>query len=418
MNSDSQQNQFEKNLSRMLNTSRETEDFAFQEELTRAVLMRVKTQRLTVRSRFFFRTMTFSAAAAVVVIASIWFTRPAPVQSLGLVKNIYGIVTVGDGETSEKVTATADILPGQWIETLSGSKAEILLNDQSKLLPAPRSIFQIINGKEGLQVLLQRGYVAIQAAKQPVGKSLTVKTNGSRIRILGTTLDIRLVKKPDGSKQTRVSVNSGSVELESAGQKVLLAANTEGIADEGQTPQKRPLHLEVSEMVRLFNMNNELAAQSNISAGLPVIFDYKGGSETAVWTIVASEKKDRDCTLKLKYPAVGAKVYTLEGKQLPVSHQGRILEIDCSDDESNPALPDYLIVYLPDIQGIFRVDADHYIRFDRPAATDPIITLFQFRLPEAANIEQITPEPVEVTKKLNKLVVTVATDSLMFEVCE
>jgi hypothetical protein len=35
-----------------------------------------------------------------------------------------------------------------------------------------------------------------------------------------------------------------------------------------------------------------------------------------------------------------------------------------------------------------------------------------------ANVEQIHPEPIETAKKLSKLVITVATDSLMFEVCE
>ncbi len=73
---------------------------------------------------------------------------------------------------------------------------------------------------------------------------------------------------------------------------------------------------------------------------------------------------------------------------------------------------------LPEIKGIFQSGEGSIIRFGRPAGSYPIVTLFQFRLPELANIEQIYPEPIETARKLNKLVITVATDSAMFEVCQ
>jgi len=422
MKSDSRQNIFEENLSKMLNSAMNKADSVFEEDLTKTVLAEVNKQRSAVRYRLFSKKISFAAAAAVIVIAAIWFTHQGPVESVGQVRNLYGIVTVSNGNTSEKVIETADIRPGQWIETSSGSKAEILLKDKSRLLPAPRTVFQINNGKDGQQILLQRGFVAIEAAKQPLGKSLTIKTDGSHIRVLGTNLDVRLVKKPDGSKRTWVSVASGNVELESSGEKVLLSADTEGIADEGKTPVKRPSNLEVSEMVRLFNKNNELAIQSNVNAGLPAIIDFKGGSTAAVWTIVPFEKleetKAGQYLLKLKYPAFGARVFTLEGTELPVSNQGRNLQIDFSSLEIDPSQMNQLVLHLPEIKGIFQSDDGNIVQFDRSASPHPIITLFQFRLPELANIEQIHPEPIETTRKLNKLVITVATDSLMFEVCE
>lgn len=372
--------------------------------------------RILVKSRM------VKLAAAVIVIAAVWFSHEGTVENVGQVRNLYGIVTVGNGNTSEKVVGTADIRQGQWIETLSGSKAEILLKDKSKLFPAPRTVFQISNGKGGQQILLQRGFVAIEAAKQPLGKSLTIKTDGSKVRVLGTTLAVRLVKKPDGSKQTRVSVTSGSVELESSGEKVVLPANTEGIADEGKRPVKRPSNLEVSEMVRLFNKNNELAVQSNVNAGMPAIIDFKGGGAAGVWTIVPLEKLKEtgagQYSIKLKYPASGARVFTLEGKQLPVSTQGRNLQVDFSGTGVDPSQMNYIVLQLHEIKGIFHAGEGSMIQFDRSAGLHPIITLFQFRLPELANIEQIYPEPIEVVRKLNKLVVTVATDSVMFEVFE
>jgi hypothetical protein len=233
---------------------------------------------------------------------------------------------------------------------------------------------------------------------------------------------VRLVKKPDGSKQTRVHVASGSVELESSGEKVLLSADTEGIADEGKTPVKRPLNLEVSEMVRLFNKNNDLAIQSNVNAGLPAIIDFKGGSSAAVWTMVPHDKLEETNTgqylLKLKYPSIGAKVFTLEGIELPVSGQGRNIQIDFSGPDVDPSQINQFVLHLPEIKGIFQSDDGNTIQFDRPAGSYPIVTLFQFRLPELTNIEQIYPEPIETARKLNKLLITVATDSSTLEVCE
>ena len=422
MKDESRQDIFEENLSKLLNSDMKKTDSAFEENLTKTILIEVDKQRSSVGHRLFFKRMSLAAAAAVIVIAAIRFVSQGPAENVGQVRNIYGIVTVSNGSTSEKVLETANIYAGQWIETLSGSKAEILLKDKSKLLPAPRTVLQIKNGKEGQQILLQRGFVAIEAAKQPAGKSLTIKTDGSKVKVLGTSLDVRLIKRPDGSKRTRVSVAKGNVELESSGKKVLLPANTEGIADEGKPPVKYPSYSEVSEMVRLFNKNKELAIQSNADAGLPAIIDFKSGSSAAVWTMVPFEKFEETSAgqylLKLKYPSIGAKVFTLEGIKLPVSGQGRNLQIDFSGLDVNPSQINQLILHLPEIKGIFQSDDGNMVRFNRPESSSPTLTLFQFRLPESANIEQIYPEPIETARKLNKLLITVATDSVMFEVYE
>ncbi len=412
---------------KLLECAREISDISADEQMCKsakeAVLAEVNQQRSVVGNQLFFKKMAFAAAAAaVIVIATIWFTHQGPVENVGKVKNIYGMVTVRDENSSNKVVETTDIRPGQWIETSSGSKAMILLKDKSILLPAPRTILQINNRKDGQQILLQQGFVAIEAAKQLLGKSLTIKTDSSQVKVLGTNLDVRLVKKPDGSKQTRISVASGSVELESSGKKVLLVANTEGIAEEGKIPISHPSNLEVSEMVRLFNMNNEKALQLDVKAGLPAIIDFKGGSTATVWTIVPYEKLEEteagQYLLRLKCPAFGARIFTLEGTELLVSDQGRTLQIDCSSPGADFAQTDLFILQLPQIKGIFQSREENIIRFDRPASSYPIVTLFQFRLPELANIEQIHPEPIETARKLNKLVITVATDSQMFEICE
>jgi len=422
MKNESRQNIFEENLGKMLNSAMTKGDSVFEENLTKTILTEVDKQRSIVRYRLLFKKMSLAAAAAVIAIAAIWFANRVSTGTVGQVRNIYGIVIISNGNTPEKVLETANIHAGQWIETLSGSKAEILLKDKSKLLPAPRTVLQVNNGGNGQQILLQQGFVAIEAAKQPAGKSLTIKTDGSKVKVLGTSLDVRLIKRPDGSKRTRVSVTSGSVELESSGEKVLLPANTEGIADEGKVPVKHPSNPEVSEMVRLFNRNKELAIQSNVKADLPAIIDFIDGSTAAVWTMVPFEKLEETSAgqylLKLKYPSTGARIFTFEGTELPVNSQGRNLQIDFSGPGFDPSQINQLILQLPGIKGIFQSDDGSMVRFDRPESSFPTVTLFQFRLPESANIEQIYPEPIETAKKLNKLLITVATDSLMFEVCE
>ncbi|HUW19579.1 MAG TPA: FecR family protein [Sedimentisphaerales bacterium] len=362
-----------------------------------------------------------TAAAAVIAASLIWFSPPKPAAVVGQVSNLYGIVTLNNGGLPEKVLETTDVLAGQWVEVLSGSRAGILLKDQSRLSPEPRTAFQVNARKHGLEILLERGAIAIEAAKQPPGKSLTIKTDGSRIRVFGTRLDVRLVRKPDGSRRTRVRVASGSVELQSSGKKVLLLPNTEGIADEGQEPVRRSANLEVSEMTRLFDKSKELAAQSNVKAGLPVIIDFMGGSSATVWTVVASEKlqaADADrYLLRLKHPAFGVEAFTLDGAALDVDAKGNVLQIDLADALEKSAPAGHLILKIPNVQGLFRAEEEGIFQFDSPPCAAPVVTLFQFRLPEGAYVDEASPEIIEREKKLNKLVVTVAANSQMPEVC-
>jgi len=90
----------------MLNSAMNKVDSAFEENLTKTVLAEVNKQRSAVRYRLFSKKMSFAAAAAVIVIAAIWFTHQGPVESVGQVRNLYGIVTVSNGNTSEKVIET------------------------------------------------------------------------------------------------------------------------------------------------------------------------------------------------------------------------------------------------------------------------------------------------------------------------
>jgi hypothetical protein len=356
------------------------------------------------------RSAAAVAAAAVIVASIICFSPLVLVEDVGRVRNLYGIVALKDDGLSEEVTESANICPGQWIELLSGSKAEILLKDQSRILPEPRTVFQVNDRKNGLEILIARGAMNIQATKQPPGKSLTIKADGSQIKVLGTKLDVLLVKKPDGTKQTRVSVTSGSVELESAGETVLLSANTEGIADIGKPPIKRPLIQELNELNRLFQENEKLALEKNMKSGLPAIIDYKDCNTSTVWTIVPYEKlqevegKLYSLTLKNKYS--GLKVYTLDGAEIPAYFEKTNLQIDLSDLQIEKTQLPYIVLMVPKVSGLFEANEKSII-FKGPVRSSESLSLIQFRLPESANLEHISPKPVEAAKHLNKLAVVI-----------
>ena len=108
MKNESQQDIFEENLGKMLNSVMKKTDSVFDENLTKAVLSEVDKQRSAVRYRLFFKRMSL-VAAAVIVIAAIRFTNQDHAEHVGHIRNIYGIVTVSNGNTSEKVIKTADI---------------------------------------------------------------------------------------------------------------------------------------------------------------------------------------------------------------------------------------------------------------------------------------------------------------------
>ncbi len=174
-------------------------------------------------------------------------------------------------------------------------------------------------------------------------------------------------------------------------------------------------------MIRLFHKNNELAAQSNIKAGLPVIVDFTGVSAATIWTLIPWEKFETTGNgryfLKLKSPAFDVKAFTLDGITLEVSGKGDVLHIDLSDTPAKSARLTHVILRIPDIKGLFQAKEKDVFQFDRPAATARVITLFQFRLPEGAYIHQVSPEIIEREKDLNRLVVTIAANSQMPEIC-
>jgi len=286
----------------------------------------------------------------------------------------------------------------------------------------PRTALQVTDGRRGPALKLEEGTITIEAATQHDGRRFAVETPGVRIRTLGTVFEVRLVQRPDGTRQTRVDVTSGLVELESAGDKVLLGANTEGLAEEGRPPERQLADADLNALLGLDRQTVELAQRLGQKPGLPAILQVRHAEVAALWTMVSAgawrPAGNEKYVLHLKSPAAQARLFTLDGREVPVCRQGRDLEIDRS--AVSPGLPTdtQLILQLQEVKGILRVENGEMVRFVRPASAGNVVTLFQFRLPGQTQIAHVVPEPQEITTTSNRTILTVAANVESLEVWE
>ena len=321
--------------------------------------------------RFILRRGIAAAVAASILIAGwiSWNLYQAAAQKAGQVRTVFGLVSL-----DQNTPLTSAIRSGQWIETHSGSQAEVFLSDRSRLLAWPRTLFQIGKTPAGQQISLTQGFIRVEAAKQAAGKHLTVDTPGSKITVLGTRFDVHVIQKPDGRKQTRVSVSEGKVNLQSGGESIILPPNTEGIAGENQPPLKRSLTPEVNEMIRLIEKNKILARQYNLKAGTPAIVDFNGDGSVTLWIVASPRDKSVSPEIE-KFPFEGI-----------------------------------TIIKISNVKGLFKDKGRGIFELTRIAAGQKVLSLLQFRLPSTADIKELSPKPVETRKTLSRLIITVPSD--------
>lgn len=421
MKPESHRDIFEENLTRLLQAATGRENTPFQERLARTVGHAVDAQRRAARGRWLWWGFPAAIAAAAVV-ALAWVLSYPQTQEIDWVEPLYGAVEIVHGASPRPVAASTPVHAGESIRTLSGSKARVLAHDGSKLVLMPRTTLQTAAEKKGTTFKLREGTVTVEAAKQQAGRRFAVETPGARVRALGTVFDVRLVQKPDGIRQTRVGVTSGVVELESGGNKMLLGANTEGLADEGHAPQRRLADSDLEAVLQLLRRTTELAQQLGKRAGSPGIVQFRNADVAVLWTVVCEgawrPAEDGTYTLRLKSPAAQARLFTLEGLEVSVRRQGRDLTIDRS--ALSPGGPEdaRFILQLQEVRGIVQVESGGMVRFTRPAGAGDVVTLLQFRLPNRANLEHIAPAPVETAATSERAVLTVVANIDGLEVWE
>jgi len=296
---------------------------------------------------------------------------------------------------------------GQRITTEAGSRAELVLNDQTTVTPDPRTSLRIEQTTQGPSIQLEQGRINLEAAKQPAGKFISIEASGTQVKVLGTRLDVRVVQKTSGGRQTVVRVDSGRVEMASAGQSVLLGPGTIGVPDEKQPPVRSSLTFEVNELIALFHQSKALAAQSGREHALPGIVDFTTGT---IWSVVLSKTLQpagpNRFSLRLKYPAFRAKAYTLDGAEIPVEGTGTTLYLNTGSMET-PQQPEFFILKVPGIAGLLTERAQGLNEYSLPGSTEELPVLLQLHLPLSAHIANLSPLPRATSTERNRLLVTV-----------
>jgi len=419
MKNDDKHDALEHNLAEMLSSGGDQVTPGFERRLIQAVGRQVQRQRQArTQRRWFVR----ASVAAAILIAAVLIVQQGLVDSdepIGLITDIRGLVIVRNGESSELVEGQRSVHARQWVQTQSGTTAHVVLTDQSRLTPHPRTAMQLDLHKHGPTVRLERGSVAIEAHKQPPGRYLLVETPGTSIKILGTKLDVRVVEKPTGVKQTRVRLHSGSVELASGGISTLLLPGMIGVAEEGKAPSGESSVLEVNELRRLLQDTRRRAEQTNAQANMPMIIDYVNST---VWTIVPLSQFNagpaNSHSLRLKYPAFGVKAYTLEGAEADTRAEGRVLHVGLSRRSQTAGV----ILRIPNAAGLFRGPDDETREFTMPAASVRSVTRLQLCLPKSATVQviqgRIIDQIVETSERLDRLIVTLEADSQALHIYE
>jgi hypothetical protein len=404
-----QPNPLDENLRRMLESAVERPSPGFEARLSQHVLTEVARWEGRSSAPGRRRLWLFAAAALIAIGAFAWIRRPAAAltPTVGRLDPVYGMVAVLWEGRCRPVTGAVDLRSGERIEASGGTKARILLADQSRLTPDPRSRLQIVQTATGPNIVLEQGAIRLEAAKQPAGKQISIATEDSHIKVLGTDLEVRLARKPDGTRQTRVHVRSGRVEMESGGHKILILPGTEGIAEEGGTPVRSSVFFEVNELIRLHEKTLAMARETGDRPGLPEIID--AGAAT-LWSLVPFDRLARQgdgrCSLSLRYPAFQVQVFTLEGEAIPSQGQGRVLTLNLGDIQGGQP-PQYLAIRVPHVSGLFTTARQGIFELGLPSADPHVTSLVQVHLPPGAHLEEVSPDALEMASMLGRQIITI-----------
>lgn len=348
-----------------------------------------------------------TGAAAVFIAVLYWYNAPPlPSKVVGHIREIQGIMHARDNGHVQDLTIQSPVYANQHLETRSGSIAAIELGDASTLRPAPRTILKVNDQPDGAHVYLRQGALRIQAAKQAAGQALHVNTDSGAIKILGTELDVRLVQRPDGVQQTHVHLHSGRLELSSAGQSVLLQPGKIGVTQADRAPVTYAAVWEVNELVTLFERSRQLATERQKTAGLSTLIEF---ATQTVWTMIPlaqfTHTDTEDYRAELYWPAFSIAAYTLAGTPLTVTTHGNQLRLKIPQSLADTQDCTYVIVKIPQVQGLFQNMANSGHQFTRPGSAFDHLTLTALVIPEHAQVELQAGEMIEEKSRLGQRIV-------------
>lgn len=404
------------------------------DSLLEPVLVEVRRQRRRlVRRRALAVALTSMAAAAAVLLGAVFIQRsarqteigPAPprltqpeiasaASEVARVKAISGLASLTSGGSARALAGREGVTAGQWLRTAWGSRAEVVLADQSQLVVQPHTRLQINTRRHGKDILLDEGQISLEVAKQPADKTVTVSTPEAQVTVVGTALDVQVLTKPDGRKQTWVDVRSGRVELASGAKRVVLLPNMQGIATGGEPPIARSQTAEVNELARLADRAASLAAESGAHSGGAAIVEFSSDGTATVWSLfevanrAAAEVSEG--LLECDAPESDLRVFSLQGAQFPVVREGKAWRVDWSADPLPPGAQRTVVVRVDNVPGLFAAVGAGVFEFSGSARRPAGLSLLQLRLPSSARVDEIVPEPFEVRRSLSRLVLTIRSD--------
>lgn len=369
----------DRNLERLLQASCKPVEPSFEDRLARLVAEEVRACRP--RRREWKKWSAGMAAAAALAFAAwlAWPSRPGPAGPVGAVQAAYGTILLGD-RSLDAAGREEPLAPGEWLQTLSGSRATITLDDHSRLTARARSRLSVETPADGAKVRLDHGFISVQAARQAPGKHLSVELPGGTLRVLGTEFDVHATEQ-EGRRTSRVTVASGRVEVASGGKRVTVLPNTEAVFQEGGPPEVRPLAPQVRELARL---QEEADAQA-VAAGAPIdsvaLIDVGANGTATVWFRTRVPKGAT--TYLFPAPSPRLRAYTMDGVPIPVNSRRAQL----------PPGAEGLVATAPLPREMVRAEDKHQFRVRVPDTASTSRTLVRVRLPEAARLDNPSPEP-------------------------
>jgi len=126
---------------------------------------------------------------------------------------------------------------GQGIECGPKGSAVALFADGSRVEIGPDTLIREVTDRKGKRVVVARGVVVVQAAKQPAAAPMVFATPHGEARVLGTAFRLEV------GVQTRLEVTEGKVRLTRTGGKGAdVAAGSFAVAAPGVEPAARIAH--------------------------------------------------------------------------------------------------------------------------------------------------------------------------------
>jgi uncharacterized protein (TIGR03435 family) len=131
----------------------------------------------------------------------------------------FAVVETAEGSVYGIVNGKAQVIPvgqsldaGQTVRTNGGVSAVLKLADGSRVEMRSQSELSLEQADDGVRILLSRGSVIVNAAKQPAGRHLYVQTKDVTVSVIGTVFLVNADE--DGS---RVAVIHGTVRVRQGG---------------------------------------------------------------------------------------------------------------------------------------------------------------------------------------------------------